>query len=821
MNAYLFLPLVQVIFSLALMVIVLKGHFRSFTHRLFTLYILCTAIWGILIFAMRISPDVEHAYFWEKWLIPLGSLSSVIFYHFAVRYTNANKNRYLLPSFYFISALFVPLAMTNLVFSGMQIEPYGYAPILRPASILWMTFSYGLLITALTIFVGSYKRSNQAELRNRFAYITMGMSFALAGGIFDALPILGLPLYPGLIIGNIAFLLLTTIAIIKYNLLDIRVVLRKSVAYILVSVLIAVPFLGLLLVATTFSTRSSFHPISYVIIVLSFAIALPFLWHAVQRWVDRWFYRERYDYLKALEIFSRHTHSFKDFIKLGSTMVELIAGAIQVSCVYLVQSLPPSGDFNVVSCAGADNAAERIVIKSRSPLIKWLKRSGDMLSCKDFDFIPQLQGVISKEKETLRQIGVELIVPLKTRNAQLAGLLMLGPKISEQGYTVEDKQLIYTIGNQMATQLENARLYDDAVRSREDLERWLNGMSDCVIIVNTDCTVRFINKAVVKGFNSNLGELCWSTLGKDTQCANCPMQHYLRGNKEEYHHSSLIGDKQYDIVAAPLLNPDGSLSIIEVLRDITESQRMGQEIIQARAKIEALHRSELLKTELLSMVSHELRTPLTSIKGFATTLLRSHIRWSKEQQRDFLRNIDQETDRLTRLISNLLDMSRLEAGALHLEKRSYSVSEIVESINSRLHTVTKQHKLRVEIPTGLPAVFADKIRVGQVLMNLIENAVKYSRKGSQIMVGAMPSDSMIIISVSDTGEGIPTELSGKVFERFYRGDNIIAGRREGIGLGLSICRALVEAHGGKIWVESEIGRGSKFNFSLPTSRRGD
>lgn len=821
MNVYLPLPLIQTSCSLVLIAVVLKGHFRSFTHRLFAIYLACMAGWGIIIFAMRASPDIEHAYFWDRWLIPIAAFSSVIFYHFAIRYTATSIKRYILPLLYVISFLCVPLAMTHLVFSGMQMKPYGYAPVFGQDVIFWMLFSYALLIIALVIFIRSYRRSTQAEQRNRVVYITIGLSLSLIGSIFDALPILGLPLYPGLIIGDIAFLLLTTVAIIKYNLLDIRVVLRKSLAYILVSVLIAIPFLGLFLVATTLSIRGGYSSLGYLAIILAFALSLPFLWPTVQRWVDKWFYRERYDYLKALETFSRHTHSLKDFARLGSTMVELVAGALRVSCVYLLQPLPSNGDFAIVSFAGTDDVTKDFLIKGRSSLVKWLKRSDDMLFCKDFDIIPQLQGVILKEKETLEQIGAELIVPLKTRSAHLAGLLILGPKLSEQVYTLEDKQLIYTIGNQMATHLENARLYNDVVRSREDLERWLKGMSDCVIIVNTDHSVQFMNKAVIKGFGSTIGEVCWNALGKNEQCADCPMQRYLQGDKEEYHHSSLIGDKQYDVIAAPLLNPDGSLSLIEVLRDITENERMGQEIIEAKAKIEALYHSERLKTELLSMVSHELRTPLTAIKGFATTLLRPHIRWSNEQRRDFLKNIDQETDRLTHLISNLLDMSRLEAGALNLDKCSYQVSEILESVGSTVDAMTKHHKLQVEISAGLPTIFADKTRVGQVLINLIENAVKYSRKGSQIMVRAKSSDGMVVINVADRGKGIPSPLLGRVFERFYRGDNVVAGRKDGIGLGLSICRALVEAHGGKIWVESETGKGSNFNFSLPTGKRGD
>jgi signal transduction histidine kinase len=820
MNAYLLLPLVQTVFSLALIVIVLKGHRRSFNHRLFALYIVCTAIWGILIFVMRTSPDIERAYFWDRWLIPLGSLSSVIFYHFAIRYTATKTKSYLLPSLYILSLLFIPLAATDLVFSGMQIKPYGYAPVFGPASPFWMLFSSGVLIMALTIFIRSYRRSTQPELRNRFAYITIGMFFALIGAVFDALPVFGLPLYPGLIIGNIAFLLLTTVAIVRHNLLDIRIVVRKGTAYLLVSALFAVPFVGTFLLATYFFKDVKAYPWVYVALLLAFALALPLLWQIAQRWVDRWFYRERYDYLKALEAFSRDAHSVTDSAKLGSTTVNLVAGALRVSRVYLLQPLPPDGDFAVVSSAGAVNNTSSILLKSQSPLVKWLKRSGDMLFCKDFEIIPQLQGVISKEQETLKQAGAELVVPLKTPSGQLPGLLVLGPKLSEQFYSIEDKQLIHTMSNQMGTNLENARLYNDVLRARENLETWLDSMSDSVMIVNTDYTVQFVNKAATDRFNTEVGEICWNTFKQDTQCSNCPMQHYLIGNKKTSEYTSNIDDRQYDVVAAPLLNPDGSLSIIEVLRDVTERKRLEEEIIQSKAQIESLRHSEHFKTELLSTVSHELRTPLTAIKGFATTLLRPHIKLPKEQQKDFLQNIDQETDRLTHLISNLLDMSRLEAGALSLEKDSYQVSEILESVRNRLDAITQHHKLRVAIPARVPPVFVDKTRIGQVLTNLIDNAAKYSKKGSQITVGAESSDNTVIINVTDRGEGIPYELFDKVFERFYQREAVVAGRRDGIGLGLSICRTIVEAHDGKIWVESKVGKGSKFSFSLPVSKKG-
>jgi len=138
MNAYLTLPLVQAFFCLTLAVLVLRKHFRSFTHHLFFLFLISLAIWGIIIFGMRASPDIEHAYSWDRWVIPLSPFMSVLFYHFSVNYTAAKTKRWLLPAFYSICLILIPLAATDLVFSGMQIKPYGYAPVFGPVWPFWM-----------------------------------------------------------------------------------------------------------------------------------------------------------------------------------------------------------------------------------------------------------------------------------------------------------------------------------------------------------------------------------------------------------------------------------------------------------------------------------------------------------------------------------------------------------------------------------------------------------------------------------------------------------------------------------------------------------
>ena len=162
-------------------------------------------------------------------------------------------------------------------------------------------------------------------------------------------------------------------------------------------------------------------------------------------------------------------------------------------------------------------------------------------------------------------------------------------------------------------------------------------------------------------------------------------------------------------------------------------------------------------------------------------------------------------------------MSRLEARALEVRREPNSLAGIVDSLKGRLTNVTLRHRLQINIPANLPKVQVDEARIGEVLTNLVENAVKYSPKGTTITIEVYPDGKEVIVSVSDEGVGIPPELHQKVFERFYQANSPAVGPKPGTGLGLCICRGIVEAHGGRIWLESEPGKGTKFSFSIPTS----
>lgn len=232
--------------------------------------------------------------------------------------------------------------------------------------------------------------------------------------------------------------------------------------------------------------------------------------------------------------------------------------------------------------------------------------------------------------------------------------------------------------------------------------------------------------------------------------------------------------------------------------------------------------SDRLKSALLSSVSHDLRTPLAGIKAAASSLLQEDVQWSEADRRAFAADIDTEADRLTRLVSNLLDLSRIEAGALRPTQDWEDVGELINRVVGRMRPRLANHPLTVSVEPDMPAARFDAVHMEQVLSNLIENAAKYSPEGAPITIaGQLLSGSdggrEISLSVTDAGTGISRDERGRIFDKFYR----IAGmghRTGGTGMGLAIVKGLVEAGGGHVVVDSEVGRGSTFTVLLPLSQ---
>jgi two-component system sensor histidine kinase KdpD len=237
-------------------------------------------------------------------------------------------------------------------------------------------------------------------------------------------------------------------------------------------------------------------------------------------------------------------------------------------------------------------------------------------------------------------------------------------------------------------------------------------------------------------------------------------------------------------------------------------------IIEYALDITGRKETERLKDEFLANVTHELRTPLHHIKGFATTLLQTDVVWDEATQRDFLNSINQETDRLADQVEKILELSRLEAQTVPLECDRWSVNELIDGAMHRRRSMLTDHPVLLELDPQVVALFVNGPDLETVLVNLLENAAKYSALGAPITIRSRLEEGEVVLSVSDRGAGIPAADRVRIFERFYRLPGS-AQHASGTGLGLAICKRIVEAHLGRIWVESEPGVGSCFYVSLP------
>ncbi|MBV9601185.1 MAG: HAMP domain-containing protein [Chloroflexi bacterium] len=249
---------------------------------------------------------------------------------------------------------------------------------------------------------------------------------------------------------------------------------------------------------------------------------------------------------------------------------------------------------------------------------------------------------------------------------------------------------------------------------------------------------------------------------------------------------------------APVRHAHGSaIGRLFVMRDITHETE-----------------AERMRSAFVATVSHELRSPLTAIAGYTDTLLKAGP-WDAHTQREFLEIVAQAVSKLAGLVDNLLEAAKVEAGVLELDRAPVRVERLAQQVLTQRRALAPLHQLRVEVAPEVPLAEADPVRVEQVLVNLVDNAIKYSPDGGPITVHIASARDELRIAVSDHGVGVTPEHAERLFERFYRADSSLRRTTKGVGLGLFICRSLVEAHGGRIWVESRPGQGSTFSFTLP------
>ena len=373
----------------------------------------------------------------------------------------------------------------------------------------------------------------------------------------------------------------------------------------------------------------------------------------------------------------------------------------------------------------------------------------------------------------------------------------------------EDVRLLETFSRNLASVTASAQIYREVVEEKEELENIIESVYAGLLMVSSDGRITQMNASARTMLGLKNGDVlgrqyteiipfekvntvistCIAEASELEEEINLPVSQ----NKDE--------EKIYQVQSAPVQGSDQQLlGVVAIFNDITEIRGI-----------------ERMKTAFVSTVSHELRTPLTSIKGFISTLLAdTDGYYDYITQREFYTIIDTECDRLTRLISDLLNVSRIEAGrALDLNPKRVTLPPLVEKVTAVQRSYTHRHTLVCDVAGDLPTIVADEDKVEQILTNLTNNAIKYSPDGGEITVKMGFENEEILCSVSDQGMGIPKDHLPKIFDRFHRVDNRDTREVGGTGIGLYLVKHLVEAHGGRIWVESEVGKGSSFIFTLP------
>ena len=549
--------------------------------------------------------------------------------------------------------------------------------------------------------------------------------------------------------------------------------------------------------------------------------------------------------LETIGQVSRRISAILDLDRLLAEVVNLIKAQFGYYHVRIFFVEPETGE--VVFRAGAGEAGRLIVERGgvrlkigEQGIIGRVAGHGEPLLAQDVShepcFVPN---------QVLPDTRAELAVPLKLGGKVIGVLDVQG----SQSYTFDDEDLfiLQTLADQTALAIQNARNFQEAQNLARLLERRVEertaelreslrqqeilaektraiveGITDAVIVFDPEDRVTSANPAVERvlglPLESFLGTRLHDIVAQEgrseiAESALAVFTAFVSSKQRIQQGVSLaeckfeLNDKVIDASFAPVARQKGEpLDIVAVFRDVTRQARI-----------------ERLKEEFISVAAHELKTPMTALQGYIELLLSESAGQVTPIQERFLQIIKTNVERLAELANNLLDVSRIEAGMVQLQIQELHLSDLVDEVVVTFQAEIERKGLTfiVEVPGDLPVVWGDRGRLVQLLSNLMSNACKYTPGGGQVGLMARQVDSLIQVDVVDTGIGITHQDQEQIFSRFFRADNPLIREIGGTGLGLSIAKSIVSLHGGEIWVDSELGRGSTFSFTLPLTRDGD
>jgi signal transduction histidine kinase len=694
----------------------------SRVNRIFAILSGVVGLWSLGLFFHSLAESPEWALRWSRLAHLAAAFIPTLYLHFIMVLSGRREESRLLDFAYFVSVLFFVLAFTPQFIPRVdRVSDFAYFPQAGPLYPVFLTFYVFVVAQAMLLLLRAHiELTGLRKAQTR--YVLVGSLIGFVGGSTNFLPMFGIAVVP---YGNYFMFLYCAVlgyAILKYQLMDITLVLKKSITLAALAVLVIFPAFGVAIVAQQIFFREVNLFFSAVMSVLFLLIALlfPSLKLKTEQTIEQTLFRRRYAYLESLRDLSRSMTTILDLPTLLGKIVETVSRGMESPRVVL--ALIGDREPGVVYETG-------LGLRPLSPQAEGWEWCFDgperVITWQD------LLGPLADARRTAQRAWLEaneaqVAVRLAVKD-RVAGILALGPRTDGTPYSSEDLETLGTLANQAAVALENAQLFSTLTRAHEEL-------------------------------------------------------------------------KELD----------------------------------------------RLKGEFIQNISHELITPISPIVGYLDILTSQEIGPVNEAQLDCLVSMRKSTDRLKTLIEDLLELTRLDVGKYVPKLERVGTEELIESSVGEVTPLAKQKgvELGASVPAGIPDIRGERAKLMQVVTNLLRNAVKFTPAGGYVKVAvrAVPAEARaeapagvgvgagfgpaalataqggaaaVEIAVADNGIGIPPEHLPKIFERFYQVDGSSTRKHGGTGLGLTIVRKIVEAHGGVVTVESELGRGSLFRVRLP------
>ncbi|NOZ73184.1 MAG: GAF domain-containing protein [Chloroflexi bacterium] len=792
-------PAIALVLYSFLLFITWRHGIENKLNQRFILYLISMIVWSLGALLMYL--DRPHASTWNRFMMLGVVVMPLAFFSFVVAFRRERAYDRILKIGVIVCFVFLVLAAKGYLAGDIHITERGSISFsLGPAIPYFGIYFLSLIgLSALNLSQGRRRTKNYVE-RNRITYVFIGLSVILIGGITNTIEELGA--YPIDITANAINALLLAYTIFRYQLLDIKIVIRKGLLYTVPTVIIGVGyFLIIFLSVTLFDIASGFPTLLLSVAVAALvALIMQPLQVRLQLGIDKLFFREKYDANLMLQRISRTATSILRLDRLANMILDEITSTIHISKAALFLRDQATGQYQLIAQRGLPPDT-KIVLRNDHPIIVQLALDGNVLTIADAEMVPQFNALWAQEHRDLKLLEAQLFVPLVAQD-NLIGVFVVGPKLSETTYSLDEQLMLSTLANQAAIAVQNAWLYQMAIEEKQRTEVVLAEAFTGIVVVDGNLRVVDMNPAAEKitGYNRDdlIGEIILQ-LFANMWDENSALRRAIESEEAlPPTETTLLGrNGRRDILLA--VTPIFDRYLFN-FTDITKLKEVGR-----------------LQANIVANVSHELRTPLASIKGYADLLLNESDAVDEAMQEQCLVIINNEADRMNRVINALLDLSKLEAGNAGLQMEELSIPALVNETVTALAVQARQGgvTVRVEMDEQMPPIYANRDMLTSILKNLVGNAIKFSVNGGEVEVVAKCVEDHLVLEICDHGLGIPAEDIPHLFTKFYRSKRAHDAGVRGTGLGLALVKEAVDTHHGKIEIDSVEGEGTCVTVTLP------